>query len=97
MAALTEKIGKTIDSIRQRKLAYQLAFGSPAGKAILDDLAKFCRATESCFDADPRVEAALLGRQEVWLRIMHHMNMPSDQIFKLYHQVSTTQGEDTNG
>ena len=97
MAALTEKIGKTYDGIRNRKRAYQLAFGSPAGKAVLEDLAKFCRANQSCFDADARVEAALLGRQEVWLRVMHHLNMSSEDIFKLYHQVSITQGEDKDG
>ena len=97
MAALTEKVGRTYDRLRQRKMAYQLAFGSPAGKKILEDLAKFCRANQSCFDTDPRVEAAMLGRQEVWLRIMHHLHMPSEEIFKLYYQVGLTQGENENG
>jgi hypothetical protein len=91
---LTEKIGKLIDRIRGRKRAYQLTFGSPAGKAVLDDLAPFCRADRGCFDEDPRIEAAWLGRQEVWWHIMRQLHMTSEEIFKLYHQVSRNSGDD---
>lgn len=63
--------------------AYRLAFGSPAGRQVLADLAPFCRAAATCFDADPRVHAALEGRREVWLRIANFVNLPIEDILQL--------------
>jgi len=65
---------RTVDYLRTRKRAYQLVFASQAGKLVLEDLAQFCRAEQSCFDADPRLHAVLEGRREVWLRIVAHLN-----------------------
>lgn len=65
---------RTVDFLRTRKRAYQLVFASNAGKIVLEDLAQFCRAEASCFDPDPRINAALEGRREVWLRICAHLN-----------------------
>ncbi len=48
-----------IEQLRQLKAAYQVALGNEHGGFVARDLAKFCRADESCFDADPRVHAAL--------------------------------------
>ncbi len=79
-----EKFGKAIDFLRQRKKAYQLSFGSAAGQLVLQDLAKFCRATQSCYDNDPRLHAALEGRRDVWLRITQHLHLTSDELYALY-------------
>jgi hypothetical protein len=51
---------------------------------VLKDLARFCRAHESTFDADPRVQANLDGRREVWLRLAHHLQLTPEQLWELY-------------
>jgi hypothetical protein len=79
-----ELVGQTLDFLRSRKKAYQLAFKSPAGSEVLQDLAKFCRADQTCFDADPRIHAVLEGRREVWLRIQQHLNLTSDQLYAIF-------------
>jgi hypothetical protein len=63
--------------------AYALTFGSPAGKAVLADLATFCRATESCFDPDPRIHAVLEGRRETFLRIQQFAKLNAEEIYDL--------------
>ncbi len=82
--AAFEQWGKTIDFLRRRKVNYQLTFGGPAGQEVLRDLMKFCRAQETTFDPDPRVHAALEGRREVYLRIVQHLGLTSDELFELY-------------
>ncbi len=76
---------RLLDMIRRRKQQYQLTFGSPAGQDVLIDLAKFCHASESCFDEDPRVHAAFEGRREVWLRIQQFLGLTAEQIAALHH------------
>ena len=78
-------IRNTLEFLRTRKRAYQLCFGSPAGNAVLNDLAKFCRATQSCYMDDPRAHAVLEGRREVFLRIAQHMHLTTEQCFALYN------------
>lgn len=74
----------TWDFLRRRKIDYQLAFKSPAGQAVLIDLARFCRADDTCFHEDPRLHAVLEGRREVWLRIQKHLNLTTDQLYAVY-------------
>ncbi len=68
-----------------RKVAYQLTFESEsvAAKAVLKDLAKFCRANATTFHPDPRMHSLLEGRREVWLRIQQHLKLTPDELFKL--------------
>jgi hypothetical protein len=75
-----------------RKRSYQLTFGknSPAARVVLGDLAKFCRANETCFHADARLHAVAEGRREVWLRIQQHLNLDPEQLAELY-ALKTTQ------
>lgn len=80
---ISDIIRRTLDFLLQRKRAYQLAFGSPAGKEVLADLARFCRARETTFHSDPRIHAALEGRREVFLRIANHLHMTPEQLFEL--------------
>jgi len=70
--------------VQNRKRAYQLCFSSPAGQEILIDLAKFCRAAESCYHDDARKHAVLEGRREVFLRIQENMQLTVDQLYSLY-------------
>ena len=75
---------RTIDFLRLRKRAYQLAFPNPESSEVLKDLARFCRANVSCFDPDPRKHALAEGRREVWLRIMQHLNLTEDALWRAY-------------
>lgn len=80
-----EAVRQTIDFIRRRKRDYQLTFNrrSPPAVAVLRDLAKFCRATETTFMADPRQHALLEGRREVYLRITQHLNLSSEDLYAI--------------
>ncbi len=73
-----------IDNIKDflvtRAQAYRHVFKGIYGERVLDDLAKFCRANESTFHTDPRVEGILQGRREVWLRVAQHLNLTEDQL-----------------
>ena len=72
------------DFFRNKSRAYKLTFGNPAGSEVLEDLALFCRANETCFHPDPRMHAVAEGRREVWLRIQQHLNMTPDQLFDFF-------------
>lgn len=78
--------------------AFRLAFGSPAGQAVLADLAPFCRAAETCFHPDPRVHAVAEGRREVWLRIQQFLHLTEEDISQLaMRRQRLTAGETING
>lgn len=79
----------------RRSVAYQNVFDlkSPYTHAVLKDLAKFCRAHESTFNADPRAHAILEGRREVWLRIQEYLNLNGDELFALHRVKELVQGE----
>jgi hypothetical protein len=65
------------------RAAFRVAFGSPAGQAVLADLAPFCKAAEPCFDPDPRIHARFEGRREVWLRIQQFFYLTDQDILEL--------------
>lgn len=68
----------------ERKSAYQLAFGSPAGKAVLDDLAAFCRARETCVVPGDRDRTYVLeGRREVYLRAQQYLELSPEELVAL--------------
>lgn len=70
----------------RRQGAYQRVFSKDSEdvKLILADLAKFCRAHETAFDADPRITALYEGRREVFLRLQHHLQLTTDEFWQLY-------------
>lgn len=81
---ITEAFGRVIDVMRRRKHAYNLTFGTVAAGEVLIDLARFCRANETCFHEDARLHAVAEGRREVWLRIQQHLHLTSAQLAQLY-------------
>lgn len=70
--------------VAERRTDYVRTFDTPHGQKVLDDLAKFCRAHESTFHADPRIHAALEGRREVWLRIQQHLQLSDEQLWGIF-------------
>lgn len=66
-------------------MAYNRVFekNSPFVQDVLADLAKFCRANESTFHADPRIHAVLEGRRETFLRIQRFVTMNAEDILNL--------------
>lgn len=86
------------DALEERKRTYQLCFGTPAGQAVLMDLAPFCRAAESCgVPGDRDRTFTLLGRNEVWLRIQNHLNLTPEMLFKLATGRPYVTGEQKDG
>jgi len=83
-----DKLEALRDSVKaflmNRQRAYITTFNGPVGEKVLADLAKFCRAHETTFHENDRVQANLEGRKEVWLRIAQHLNMNSEDLWKLY-------------
>lgn len=80
-------IDEILEVYRQRKAAYQLAFGGAHGPRVLEDLKIFCCAERSYFDVDPRLHAFLEGRRQVYLRIQEHLCHDPEKLYELYRAV----------
>lgn len=78
-----KKIKKRLDSI---SFSYKRVFdmNNKDVEIVLKDLARFCRAHESTFNADQRLHAALEGRREVWLKIQEYLNLQVDEIYAFH-------------
>ena len=69
----------------QRRRAYEVVFASELGRTVLEDLASFCRANETCIVPGDRDAMFILeGRREVWLRIQQHINLSVEELWALY-------------
>lgn len=79
-------VDKVRDLLFRRQRAYRAIFDTPAGREVLVDLARFCRAHESTFNPEARISAQLDGRREVWLRIAQHLNLDPDTLWALYNE-----------
>lgn len=82
---MADMIDKVRTFLRDRATAYVQTFNKESihSRAVLKDLSQFCRANETTFHPDERVQAALEGRREVWLRIQNHLNLTPDEIWEL--------------
>lgn len=81
----------TLNYLGLRKKSYQSIFGpaGAAGSEAIKDLAKFCRANETCVVPDSdRLTCVLEGRREVWLRIQQHLNLQPEELAAVYKAVS---------
>lgn len=79
-------IERVKELLRGRRHDYLLAFDNSVGRKVLADLAKFCHMNKTPFHTDPRVEALILGRQEVFKRITDHLNLSVEQLYELFHE-----------
>ncbi|SRR5258706_10585305 len=88
-------VGEFLDLIRGMKRSYQFSFGTPAGRHVLMDLAKFCRATQTCIvtpgggdvrtPIDKDRTLVLEGRREVWLHIQQYLNLTPEELHHIYN------------
>lgn len=94
-----EMWAKTVALLGTRKRNYQLCFGSPAGKMVMTDLARFCRMGETTFHPiqDARTHAMLEGRRQVALRIQQHMDFSPEELAVLLRAAALDKQGDTNG
>jgi hypothetical protein len=72
--------------LRARQVAYRRVFNKEdeTVKHVMDDLAKFCRASTSTYDRDEREHARMEGRREVWIRIASHLELDPVTFWELY-------------
>lgn len=82
---------KTMDFLRLRKRAYQFTFGNPKDNEALKDLAKFARVGRTPFHESQRKTDVLIGRQEMFFRIIEHLKLQPDELYDIYNQPSTIQ------
>lgn len=85
--AISDAVRATLAFLDQRKRAYSLTFqkNQPANVECLMDLARFCRANETCAIPGDRDKTLILeGRREVWLRIQQHLHLSPEQLMQLY-------------
>lgn len=76
---------RALEFMKRRKQSYQIAFNTSDGRLWLDDLARFCRASETCVIPGDRDRTLVLeGRREVWLRIQNHLGLTNEQLLMLY-------------
>lgn len=99
--SLREAVENAKRFLSGRKGAYcrALAPENVDARTVLADLADFCRAHASTAHTDPHVSARLDGRREVWLRIQQHLNLDSEQLWRLfgakYANLPPTKGDAT--
>lgn len=84
---ITEFVERAKQFLRMRAGAYRRVFikGGVDTEIVLADLAKFCRAAKSTGHPDANVAARLDGRREVFLRIADHLNLSTEELYRLYH------------
>ncbi len=80
--------------LTRRTSAYRGVFAGPVAKIVLDDLRKFCRGDQTCFNEDPRIHAVLEGRREVWLRIRDHLDLPDEHLWEKFNPNRPLIGDD---
>ena len=86
-----EAYQRVLDFLRLRKRAYQLTFTNPKQSEVLKDLARFCHANRVPYHADQRKTDILIGRQEVFYRIMEHLNLQPEELYDIYNKPSSLQ------
>jgi hypothetical protein len=69
-----------------RRWAYRAVFPNQAAMSIvLQDMCVFCRVFETCVIPGDRDRSLILeGRREYALRVMEHLNLSVEQLYRLY-------------
>ena len=81
-----ERIQATLLFLKDRRTAYGLCFGQPAGQIVMGDLVRFSKWMDGPKPGETEaVTQRVLGRQDVIRRINQHMNLSTEQLFALYN------------
>lgn len=78
-----------VQRLLRRRSFYRAAFENQAGRAVLADLRRFCRAGESPLVVSPNgltdamATGVAIGRLEVFNRIAHHIHLSDAQLLQL--------------
>ena len=75
-----------LDLIRKRKQDYAHTFeeGDRFNQAVLADLTRFCRGSQTTFHENQRMNDVLQGRREVLLRICEHLGMNERELYEKF-------------
>lgn len=93
LVTIKEAARYTLEALTFRQRSYQQVFGAekpeaimrtPVAREMLVDLAKFCRAFEPVWGTTPEDTARLIGRNEVWHRIMQHAKFTPEELYEMY-------------
>lgn len=86
MAVTFEFYQRAIDLLRFRSRHYRAVFNPQNGdaKAVLADLARFCRGNETVYHQDQRMTDVMIGRNEVLLRILRHTKLQPTDLYAIY-------------
>jgi len=75
------------EELQSRQDGYKTVFKGVNGQEVLKDLSRFCRENESCVVLGDRDATLVLeGRREVILRIMDHLDMSPEDLWKKYEE-----------
>lgn len=77
------------------KTAYGLAFSDAIKMPAFADLAKFCRARETCVVPGDRDQSYVMeGRRQVFLRIQNFLERTPEELVALYTKPVSEGGDD---
>lgn len=83
------------DYVRGKVGHYRRALQTPDGKAVLVDLARFCRANKQTvtFNRDGSVNNeltyTLIGRRDVWLHIAQYLDLSPEELMEILYTDET--------
>lgn len=85
---MNEVLEKAKRFLFRRRFAYHQVFNkeSEFAQMVLKDLGKFCRVDKTTFHDDARLHALIEGRREVYLRILQHIELSQDELWKLMNK-----------
>lgn len=100
LVGINQAVKLTLEALGIRQRSYFMVFRSPAGREVLQDLAKFCRAHKAPWGMTPEDTARLVGRNEVFQRIMDHLRLTPEEMYHAYggkYPITAVKEEDEDG
>jgi hypothetical protein len=75
---------KQEEALAKLRVSYRSCFTAPGAGDVLQDLAEFCCASQSCVAPNNHYQTLVFeGRREAFLRIQNFMNLTAAQLARL--------------